>query len=87
MRAVSKKRAALNRARRKLIASMGEPMCRRCGKRAEDLHEPGKRSQGADPSDPSQVVPVCRACHDHIHANVAESVRDGWLLSRKEIWP
>jgi hypothetical protein len=34
-----------------------------------DVHEPGHRSQGADPTDPSQAVCLCRGCHDWVHAH------------------
>lgn len=48
---------------------------------ADDGHEPRKRSQGADPADPSQVIPLCRAAHDWVHANPANAAgrytRDG----------
>jgi hypothetical protein len=32
-----------------------------------DVHEPGHRSQGADPTDPDQCVALCRAHHDWVH--------------------
>jgi len=34
-----------------------------------DVHEPGHRSQGADPTDPEQCVAVCRGCHSFLHAH------------------
>lgn len=37
-----------------------------CGGRL-DVHEPGHRSQGADPTDPAQCVLVCRLHHDYVH--------------------
>ena len=89
MRAVSAKRARENRIRARLRAGLieanGPLICARCERLADDLHEPGKRSQGADPTDPEQVIPLCRACHDHIHTHVAESVAAGWLKSRKDV--
>lgn len=88
LRAVSPKRRPEVTARKKLIAKMkrnGPVLCARCGGFADDLHEPGKRSAGADPSDPEQVVAVCRPCHDHIHRNVSESVAAGWLHSVKVV--
>lgn len=37
--------------------------------RADAPHEPRKRSQGADPTDPAQAIPLCfdghRWVHDH----------------------
>jgi hypothetical protein len=35
----------------------------------DDFHEPVRRSQGADPTDSAQVIPLCRAAHDWVHAN------------------
>ena len=32
-----------------------------------DVHEPGHRSQGADPTDPDQCITLCRAHHDLVH--------------------
>lgn len=62
-----------------------DPMCYArwegvCTGRADDAHEPGMRSRGADPTDPAQAIPVCRACHDRIHRDVAESTRRGLLV-------
>lgn len=31
-----------------------------------DVHEPGHRSQGADPTDPEQCVAICRGHHDWV---------------------
>jgi hypothetical protein len=33
-----------------------------------DVHEPGHRSQGADPTDPAACVLVCRGHHDFLHS-------------------
>ena len=41
------------------------PVC--CG--PIDVHEPGHRSQGADPTDPDQCVAICRAHHDWAHTH------------------
>jgi hypothetical protein len=40
---------------------------------ADDAHEPAKRSQGADPTDPAQAIPVCRDGHDWIHDHPAQA--------------
>ena len=64
------------------------PACPRRPHTADDAHEPAKRSQGADPTDPAQAIPVCRPGHDWIHAHPAEAAqlraRDGraFLLPR-----
>lgn len=84
---VSKKRAALNRVRAarrlEMVGNPCEAQLSECAYTGTEHHEPGKRSQGADPTDPAQMIWVCRPCHSHIHENVAESVRNGWLLSKK----
>lgn len=89
IRKISRKRAAQNRVRARLRLEMVGKPCEAqlegCAYTGTEHHEPGKRSQGADPTDPAQMVWVCRICHDHIHRNVAESVRNGWLLSKKEL--
>lgn len=83
MRAVSKKRAALQRARRKLIASMGEPMCAvGCGRKADDLHELLSRARGGSITDPENVRAVCRGCHDYITRNPAWAEANGWSVKR-----
>jgi hypothetical protein len=45
------------------------PVCPINRHAADDGHEPVRRSQGADPADPAQVIPLCRAAHDWVHAN------------------
>lgn len=54
-----------------------------CGQRADDLHEPGKRSQGADITNPAQVIPLCREHHRWTHEHPAEAAKLGLLHSRK----
>lgn len=48
---------------------------------ADTAHEPGKRSQGADPTDPAQAIPLCDDSHAWVHGNPATaaglSTRDG----------
>lgn len=34
---------------------------------AATAHEPGKRSQGADPTDPAQAIPLCAVGHRWVH--------------------
>lgn len=51
-----------------------DPWCRAridgvCTGLAQDGHEPLLRSRGGDPTDPDQIVLVCRACHDWAHHN------------------
>ena len=46
---------------------------------AEDGHEPALRGRGADITDPDQVVPISRACHDWCHANQEAAIAAGLL--------
>lgn len=41
------------------------------------VHEPGKRSQGADPTDPEQCVLTCLPCHDAAHGRRGRRARMG----------
>lgn len=42
-----------------------------------DVHEPGHRSQGADPTDPDQCVALCRSHHDWAHNHPREAKEIG----------
>lgn len=84
---MSKSYRQTNTSRRKnMIAAYGQnPECQArwdegCSGWADDAHEPGMRSRGADPTDPAQAIPVCRHCHGEIHRNVAEATRRGLLV-------
>jgi hypothetical protein len=89
--AASRTRArAVFAARALVLRAMFEedPWCRAridgvCTGLAEDGHEPLLRSRGGDPTDPANIVLLCRKCHDHAHANprVAEALglmRHSW---------
>lgn len=84
LRRVSAKRRAANQRRRAaMVAEFGDsPLCvfPGCGRFADDVHEPGMRSRGADPTDPQQGVPICRHHHERVHANPAEATRLGLLI-------
>lgn len=45
-----------------------------------DGHEPLPRSRGGDPTDPEQVILVCRQHHDWIHAHPEASYGYGLLI-------
>ena len=47
--------------------------------RATQLHHRRTRSQGGQHT-PENLLAVCNAAHDHIHAHPAESYEAGWLL-------
>lgn len=70
LRPVSAKRAAENRVRRQVAhATFGrDPWCHRpgCTSPAVDCHEPLTRSRGGSITDPNNMVPLCRPCHDEV---------------------
>lgn len=51
-----------------------------CLGRGDQAHHVRRRSQGGQ-DDPSNLLWVCRACHDHVHRNPAEAVELGLLVS------
>ena len=69
LRPRSTKMAALLRERRAMIADLfpDRPACARCGRPADDVHEPKFRSRSGSVTDPANAMPVCRGCHDWIH--------------------
>ena len=90
MRKRSRKTAALYRDERvplvrRLLAE--RPACEArfspaCTGRSVDCHEPLSRARGGSITDEANVMCVCRACHDAIHDNPAESERRGFLRGR-----
>lgn len=68
LRPVSAAQAAENRLRRKIVSQLfGEqPVCAGpCGGNwADDVHEPLTRTRGGSITDPANMVPLCRPCHD-----------------------
>lgn len=83
MRKQSAKRAAIAPARRELRLRLLDerPWCEartpQCGGRAVDCHERLRRSQGGDILDETDIITVCRACHDWIGHNPAAAERLG----------
>lgn len=67
LQSVSARRRAENRERSKVAhATFGDaPLCAvpGCGRLADDVHEPLTRARGGSITDPSNMVPLCRACH------------------------
>lgn len=47
---------------------------------ALDPHHPYKRGKGKFAWKLFVVVPLCRTCHDEIHANETQAREDGWLI-------
>jgi 5-methylcytosine-specific restriction endonuclease McrA len=81
VRAVSAKRARLNRERRKLIQRMqrnGPVLCARCNRLADDLHEIRSRARGGSITDPENCLPLCRPCHDYVTTHPLEAQREGF---------
>jgi hypothetical protein len=71
LRAVSARRAAENRLRRKMVRELfpdGRPQCSRpgCPRLADDMHEPLSRARGGSITDRANARALCRACHDEI---------------------
>ena len=68
LKAVSRRRAAENRLRRKVVGELfpERPACvGPCGGQwADDVHEPLTRGRGGSIVDPENMRPLCRACHD-----------------------
>ena len=68
LRAVSARRRAENRLRRKVVDKLfpERPACARpgCGQWADDVHEPLTRARGGSIVDPENMAALCRACHD-----------------------
>lgn len=84
IRRESKKRAALNRVRARVVADMkrdGPVLCARCGGRADDLHERLSRARRGSLTDPANLIPLCRADHDWVSTHPKEAALEGVSLS------
>ena len=88
MRARSKKRQQQYADERiplvkKLLAE--NPICVRCWQqRSVDVHEVKSRARGGSITDPSNLVCLCRGCHDLITRSPAEAQKRGWLKNSWE---
>jgi len=94
---VSKKRQALNRARREFVAGLlaQRPRCEagalilpvdhrhRCAVWSVDVHEVVTRARGGDILDPDNCRAICRACHDWIHGHPADATTLGLLAPNR----
>ena len=67
------------RERRKVTDAMN-PVCVRCGARADDAHEILSRARGGSITDPANLVALCRLCHDFITCNPLLAERVGLAL-------
>ena len=59
--------------------------CRRCPKRAVDVHHRKPRKMGGTKNEDiayglDNLVSLCRDCHNYVHHNPRESYELGWLV-------
>ena len=55
------------------------PICRRCHRAAStDVHEIKSRARGGSITELSNLVCLCRVCHDVITQNPAMAEAEGW---------
>lgn len=81
----SAKMEAIYEVRRELVEKILEerPWCERCLKaRSQDCHEKLTRSRGGSIIDESNIVAICRNCHEWIHSHPREATAEGWLRRR-----
>ena len=90
MRAVSPKRARINRLRRQLLDPLiaeGAPCeagLEGCTRRATDGHEVKTRARGGSISSPANIVLLCRHCHVII---TRESGKEQWAIRHGYVVP
>lgn len=60
------------------------PMCRRCSGKTDDVHHSRGRA-GTLLLDERFWLPVCRECHDWIHANI-QKAREGGFICERGLW-
>ena len=88
MRARSKKRQALYEAERiPLVKRLLEerPVCQRCFRqRSTDVHEVKTRARGGSITDESNLVCLCRPCHDLITRDPKTAQERGWVKNSWE---
>lgn len=81
---VSRRRRAENRERSKVVHATFEdaPGCAApgCGRLADDVHEPLTRARGGSITDPANMVPLCRGCHDVVTLGPAWAYDLGLLV-------
>lgn len=86
LRAVStrkRQQTSVYQVARLLIWARSAGTCERCGRHVRQAgfhaHHRRLRSQGG-PDCPSNLACLCTSCHSHIHHNVAEAHRHGWIV-------
>lgn len=66
---------------REHIKERDQGCCRRCGAPGQEIHHrQGRRS--VDAHRPSNLVLLCRACHQWITEHPAEAYAEGWSVRR-----
>ncbi len=70
---------------RKAALDRDEGTCRRCWLPATDVHHRQVKGMGGTRNEKiayglPNLVSLCRDCHRHVHMNVAESYKQGWLV-------
>jgi 5-methylcytosine-specific restriction enzyme A len=70
---------------RKTVLDRDENKCRRCRLPATDVHHRRLKGRGGTRDEETafglaNLVALCRECHHHVHMNVAESYRQGWIV-------
>lgn len=56
-----------------------QPVCIRCFRaRSTDVHELKSRGRGGSITDETNVVAICRPCHNWITTHPAEAEAQGW---------
>jgi len=84
MRNRSKKRQELySKERIPLVIKLLEqyPICQRCSQqRSVDVHEKKTRARSGSITDETNLVCLCRPCHDLITRDPAEAHKRGWVL-------
>ena len=81
MRFRSRKREAMYRQRRPLVAALlaERPICERCGTNpSDDVHEVVSRARGGSILDRSNLVCLCRSCHTWLTDHPAAAVDEGF---------
>ena len=60
------------------------PICQRCWRqRSVDVHELLSRARGGSITDESNLVCLCRPCHDLITRNPQQAKEQGWSRSKQ----
>lgn len=81
MRFRSRKREAIYRQRRPLVAALlaERPICERCGTNpSDDVHEVVSRARGGSILDSRNLVCLCRSCHTWLTDHPAQAEAEGF---------